>query len=70
MKVTDLPAPSRTAKPYLTSLDPWQIEAINHLREQHGIDGDALIRAGVTLALAMSLTAREDPPCSGTRASD
>jgi hypothetical protein len=53
MKVADLPAPSRTAKPRLLGLEPWQIEAVERVRETFGIDGDALVRAGLTLVLGL-----------------
>lgn len=43
--------PETRARPWLTSLEPWQINHVNGLREL-GLDGDAIVRAGVTLALA------------------
>ena len=53
MKVATLPNPSRQASEWLTSLEPWQIEAVQTVREAYGVDGDALIRAGLTLLLSV-----------------
>lgn len=37
----------------MTSLEPWQREGLLRLRESLGVDADALLRAGVTLMLAI-----------------
>jgi hypothetical protein len=53
MRIADLPAPSPIAETWVTSLEPWQREGLLRLREQLGVDADALLRAGVTLVLAI-----------------
>ena len=53
-----LPNPDQRARSCLTSLEPWQLDSVEELRER-GIDGDAVIRAGVTLMLASIATATD-----------
>lgn len=62
MKFTDLPHPSRVAEQWVTSLEPWQREGLLRLRESLGVDGDALLRAGVTLVLAIVAASTPDRP--------
>jgi hypothetical protein len=58
VRVSQLPAPSQVAvETWVTSLEPWQREAILRLRDRLGVDGDALLRAGVTIVLALVATA-------------
>ncbi len=58
-------SPSPFAKPWLTSLEPWQREALLNLRESLGVDSDAVLRAGVTLVLL--LAAAGAAPAGGHR---
>jgi hypothetical protein len=53
MKPTKLMNPSRNTMQLMTSIEPWQRDAMQVLRDDLGIDGDALIRAGLTLVLCI-----------------
>jgi hypothetical protein len=53
MRIAHLPAPSSIAETWVTSLEPWQREGLLRLRGQLGVDADALLRAGVTIVLAL-----------------
>ena len=53
MRIADLPNPAPDAVTWVTSIEPWQREGLLRVREQLGIDADALLRAGVTLALSL-----------------
>jgi hypothetical protein len=68
MRIADLPAPSLIAETWVTSLEPWQREGLLRVREQLGVDADALLRAGVTVVLA--IVAAAAPECTVTGTSD
>jgi hypothetical protein len=53
MRIADLPNPAPGTETWITSIEPWQREGLLRIREQLGIDADALLRAGVTLALSI-----------------
>ena len=59
MKMASLPNPDRRAQTWTTSLEPWQIEALERLSESLGVDVDALVRSGVTIVLATIAGAHE-----------
>jgi hypothetical protein len=72
MKSAKLTNPSRNTMQYTTSIEPWQRDAIRVLRADLGVDGDALIRAGLTLALCIvganaldPADLKSDPPTQG-----
>lgn len=46
--------PSPHARPWLTSLEPWQRDALLALRETLNVDSDAVLRAGVTLVILLT----------------
>jgi hypothetical protein len=53
MRPTTLANPARSVRPTLTSLEPWQRDALETLRRELGLDGDAVIRSGLTLMLGL-----------------
>jgi hypothetical protein len=53
MKVSDLPNPAPGTETWITSVEPWQREALLRIRDVIGIDSDALLRAGLTVVLAL-----------------
>lgn len=62
MRIATLPAvePNPHARPILTALEPWQREGLERLREELGVDEDAVIRAGLTLVLLQFARPRPD----------
>ncbi len=62
MRIATLPAvePNPHAQPTLTALEPWQREGLERLREELGVDEDAVIRAGLTLVLLQFACSRPD----------
>ena len=65
MRMASLPNPDRRAQPGTTSLEPWQIEALERLRTLLGVDVDALVRSGVTIILAVIAAADEGAQAAG-----
>jgi hypothetical protein len=62
VQLTDLPGPSEKAEVWVTSLEPWQRDGLLRLRDRLGVDSDALLRAGITIVLALVATATPDLP--------
>ena len=62
VRVSELPGPSETAEAWVTSLEPWQRDGLLRLRDSLGVDGDALLRAGVTIVLALVAAATPGSP--------
>jgi hypothetical protein len=60
MRLTDQPGPHRNAKAVIMSLEPWQVRALDRLREQYGLDADSLLRSGLTIVLG-AVAAAETP---------
>jgi hypothetical protein len=52
--------PSQFARPLLTSVEPCQRRALDAVCRRLGLDDDAVIRAGLTLVLAMIAAATAD----------
>jgi hypothetical protein len=72
MRIADLPNPAPEGQTWITSIEPWQREGLLRVRELLGIDADALLRAGVTLALSIVGAVTPDaatPPASAEGAS-
>jgi hypothetical protein len=74
MRIADLPNPAPKAETWITSIEPWQREGLLRVRELLGIDADALLRAGLTLALGLVGAVTPDdaatPPVSAEGASE
>jgi hypothetical protein len=68
VKLANLPDPSHQAQPYLTGLEPWQQQAVACLRERLGVDGDAIVRAGLTFFLALVAAATAEDGVAPTSA--
>jgi hypothetical protein len=68
MRIADLPNPAPGTIIWVTSVEPWQREGLLRIREELGVDADALLRAGVTLALSIvgAITPDATTPPAGT----
>jgi hypothetical protein len=53
MRLTNAPNPSPLARQYLTSIEPWQRDALARVSRHLGVDEDAILRAGLTVVLAL-----------------
>ncbi len=53
MRIADLPNPETSTETWITSIEPWQREGLLRVRELLGVDADAILRAGITLVLAI-----------------
>ena len=65
MRLTQVPNPSLRARQYLTSIEPWQRDALAELTRRLGVDEDAILRAGLTFILVLIAASEQLPGYPG-----